>query len=357
MIIIFQNNQITAVDKKLLQILDCTLNDIGEKISQLDLALNSLQNNEIQIENQIFSIKKIEIISMEDFHIYELQTTASKTVQSFTPLEESFNSDITPSVEKTKTLEEEFSFNVNPIKEAPKETFLEESCNLNIKSPLEEKQKTEKIKCETSENLLLETEPKEISIIFDDEFEEIEKILSLNNEKAKKLILEDLEKAANDFEMDIETIKELYSDLINQIETNKSAFYNAIKAKDYEQIHKISHSLKGASLNLRLSNLAIILKTIDEKSKEKISFDKLEFLVNNFYTFVNKVKTLELETNSSTPDKMPAFVKELILETIKNYVETQNEKKLKKDLKYIEKLLNTKINSIEELQSIVKGKK
>ena len=157
--------------------------------------------------------------------------------------------------------------------------------------------------------------------------------------------------------MDIETIKELYNELVNQIDTNKKAFYNAIKTKDYEEMHKISHLLKGASLNLRLSNLAIILKTIDEKSKEKISFDKLEFLVNNFYTFVNKVKTLELETNSSTPDKMPAFVKELILETIKNYVETQNEKKLKKDLKYIEKLLNTKINSIEELQSIVKGKK
>ena len=342
MIIIFQNNQITAVDKKLLQILNCSLTDISEKISQLDLALSSLQQTQITIENKNFDVKEIPVISIDDLHIYELET---KTENNEISLENIFSTQIKPlSSEETQKKEQEVievpslehSFEINPTKELPPEPLSQTIQPV----PLE-----------------IEEEPKEISIIFDDEFEEIEKILSLNNEKAKKLILEDLEKAANDFEMDIETIKELYSDLMSQIETNKNAFYNAIKAKDYEAMHKISHSLKGASLNLRLSNLAIILKTIDEESKENISFDKLEFLVNNFYTFVDKIKRLDSKTDNLKTNEIPEFLRELILDSIKNYVATQNEKKLKKDLKYIEKLLNTKINSIEELQAIVKGKK
>ena len=163
--------------------------------------------------------------------------------------------------------------------------------------------------------------------------------------------------------MDIDSIMDLYKELIKQIENSKSKFYSALKSNNYEEIHKIAHSLKGAALNLRISNLALILKTIDEKSKSKTSFDTLEFLINNFYSFVEKVKNLNLteethnKTENETNVKIPDYLKELILNTIKNYLSTQNEKKLKKDLKYIEKLLNVKINSIEELQQLIKAEK
>ncbi len=347
MIVIYQNNQITAVDKKLLQILNCSLTDLSEKISQVDLALNSIQNSQITIENQNFNVKEISLVNIDDLHIYELE---AKTKNNELSLENIFSTQIKP-IEETKKQEIselpslEHSFEINPIEEIPENIPTKEEPSQTIQ-PLE---------------LEIEKEPKEISITFEDEFGEIEKILSLNEKEAKKLILEDLEKASNDFEMDLESIKELYNDLINQIETSKDAFYNAIKTKDYEEMHKISHSLKGASLNLRISNMAIILKTIDEKSKEKISFDKLEFLVNNFYAFVKKVENLETKTNiSKEPEnkkEIPDFLKTLILETIKNYLSTQNEKKLKKDLKYIKKLLNVKINSIEELQEIIKAEK
>ncbi len=350
MIVIYQNNQITAVDKKLLQILNCSLTDISEKISQLDLALSSLQNAQITIKNQNFNVKEISLVSIDDLHIYELE---AKTQNNEISLENIFSTQIKP-IEETKKQEIselpslEHSFEINPIEEIP------ENIPTNIPTKEEPSQTIQPLELE------IEEEPKEISITFEDEFGEIEKILSLNEKEAKKLILEDLEKASNDFEMDLESIKELYNDLINQIETSKDAFYNAIKAKDYEEMHKIAHSLKGASLNLRISNMAIILKTIDEKSKEKISFDKLEFLVNNFYAFVKKVENLETKTNASEIEnkkEIPDFLKELILETIKNYLSTQDEKKLKKDLKYIEKLLNVKINSIEELQNIIKAEK
>ena len=352
MIIIFQNEKIVAIDKKLLQILDCTLTDISEKISQFNLALNSLKKTTIQIDNKSFNIKEIETININNFYVYKLEEIKTEQLNSFAPLEE------IPSI---SPLEKELTLEIEPKEETDLKTnSLENSFDLNISSSADEEKPEEisiDIKPETSEKLLLKTEPEEISITFEDEFEEIEKILALNNQEAKTLILEDLQQAANDFEMDIDSIKELYSDLINQIETNKENFYNAIKTKDYEQMHKISHSLKGASLNLRLSNIALILKTIDEKSKEHISFDKLEFLVNNFYTFVDKIKEFDMQTENSTVNEIPEFLRELILDSIKNYVATQNEKKLKKDLKYIEKLLNTKINSIEELQAILKGKK
>jgi len=351
MIIIFQNKKIVAIDKKLLQILDCTLTDISEKISQFNLALNSLKKTTIQIDNKSFNIKEIETININDFYVYELEEITTEQLNSFAPLEE------IPSI---SPLEKELTFEIEPKEETDLKTnSLENSFDLNISSPAEKKPEeiSIDIKPQTSETLLLKTEPEEISITFEDEFEEIEKILALNTQEAKNLILKDLQQAANDFEMDIDSIKELYNDLINQIETNKENFYNAIKAKDYEEMHKIAHSLKGASLNLRLSNIALILKTIDEKSKEHIPFDKLEFLVNNFYTFIDKIKEFDMQTENSTINEIPEFLRELILESIKDYVATQNEKKLKKDLKYIEKLLNTKINSIEELQEIIKGKK
>ena len=383
MIVIFQNNKITAVDKKLLQILDCTLNDIGEKISKIDLALHSLQNNQIKIDNKTFDVKESETVSIDNFYIYKLHETDNQN------LAVDFEINKEPEIESEKNPVglEDFSFDIKPVKENPdeqqpkeeikQESSLEDIFSTDIKSVssdsdneiiekivVEEPKKEEEIpktiptpQINIETNTQEEIQPKEISITFDDEFEEIEKILSLNNEEAKELILEDLQKAANDFEMDIDSIKELYNDLINQIETNKNAFYNAIEQKDYEEMHKISHSLKGASLNLRVSNLALILKTIDEKSKEKISFEKLELLVNNFYTFVDKVKTLEVQTDTSNKNEIPEFLKELILDTVKNYVATQNDKKLKKDLKYIEKLLNTKINSIEELQDLIKAEK
>ena len=383
MIVIFQNNKITAVDKKLLQILDCTLNDIGEKISKIDLALHSLQNNQIKIDNKTFDVKESETVSIDNFYIYKLHETDNQNLA----VDFEINKEPEIETEKTPVGLEDFSFDIKPLKEnhdeqQPKEEIKQESSledifSTDIKSVssdsdneiiekivVEEPKKEEAIpktiptpQINIETNTQEEIQPKEISITFDDEFEEIEKILSLNNEEAKELILEDLQKAANDFEMDIDNIKELYNDLINQIETNKNAFYNAIEQKDYEEMHKISHSLKGASLNLRISNLALILKTIDEKSKEEISFEKLELLVNNFYTFVDKVKTLEVQTDTSNKNEIPEFLKELILDTVKNYVATQNDKKLKKDLKYIEKLLNTKINSIEELQDLIKAEK
>jgi hypothetical protein len=47
-------------------------------------------------------------------------------------------------------------------------------------------------------------------------------------------------------------------------------------------------------------------------------------------------------------------MKELIVHVINEYLSTQNEKKFKKNLKYIEKMLNIKINSLKELQELVK---
>ena len=398
MIIIFQNHQITAVDKELLQILKCSLNDLSDKISQIDLALKSIQNSEIKIENEFFSVKEVQLISLENFAVYELSKQTSELPLEIKPAQSAgenldFLTQTAPEENKTESLLGDFE--IKPIEPSPnlnfpeqttaneKETLLKEitplevsgeekkeadfsletpvksETELNISSGMETP-KENLFEIETSNKPLEETaQPQEISITFEDEFEEIEKILSLNDKEAKTLILQDLEKASADFDMDMESIKELYNDLINQIETNRDNFYNAIKAHDYEEMHKIAHSLKGASLNLRVSNLAIILKTIDEKSKEKISFDKLEFLVNNFYAFVNKVKTLELEKNDSKETKadIPELLKKLILATIKEYTATQNEKKLKKDLKYIEKLLNVKINSIEELQNMIKAVK
>jgi HPt (histidine-containing phosphotransfer) domain-containing protein len=189
----------------------------------------------------------------------------------------------------------------------------------------------------------------EISITFEDEFTEIENMLNLSPQEAQKELEEELQRAAKELSIDYNTIFELKEELFEMFKNEKSDFFKAINNKKYDEIHKIAHKLKGAALNLRLSNLALILKKIDELSKSKTDIHKIEYLTEKFYKFLEKIENIE-----KPKPKISKEIKELILKTIDEYLSTQNEKKFKKDLKYIQKLLNIKIESIEELQQIIK---
>jgi len=81
-------------------------------------------------------------------------------------------------------------------------------------------------------------------------------------------------------------LAELKNELFEMFHNEKDNLFKAINKRDYENIHKIAHKLKGAALNLRLSNLALILKKIDELSKEKAEIDKIEYLIDKFYKFL-----------------------------------------------------------------------
>jgi len=335
MIVVFKENKVIAIDKKLLQALNVSLEEIDKVLSTLKLSLSALNHSNINIENKIFNIKEIDLLSVEDIKVYEVEIAKEKSEpkEELPPLGEDLL--------KTESKEELPPLGEDLLKTEPKEEL----------PPLGED--------------LLKTEPKEelppteggIQITFGDEFEEIRELLEMDEKATAKLFKEDLEKASQDLGIDLPTLEELSKELIKQIEESKSKFQKALSKADYELLHKTAHSLKGAALNLRLSNLALILKAIDEKSKAHADIEELKTLIDKFYELVEKIKPVIYKDSSTQyiDIEIPEEVKMLINKTIQRYLTSQNEKQLQKDLKYIQTILGVEIKSFEELKSLVKG--
>ena len=329
MIVLFKDNKIIGADNNLLKILNGNLDNLSNIISELELLISSVKNSSISLYNHQFKVEEIPIVSVDNIRVFNL--TKKSEFPSLDNKEFSIENEllIQPKLNEIQIKE--------PFEETLSTTNMDNTEKTLINEPEESIISEEEIKPVITEE--------EIKISFESNLDEINKILSLDKKQANELIKEDLKKASEDLGIDFQMINDLYKDLLNQIKNEKKSLYEAIEKQDYEKIHKIAHTLKGASLNLRLSNLALILKNIDEESKSHKPIEEIKFLVDKFYDFVNK-----LENKKDIPES----IKNLILITIKDYLASQNEKKFKKDLKYIEKLLNTKINSLEDLQELVK---
>ncbi len=331
--IIVKDNKIIGIEKELLKSLNATLEEVSEIISTLQLQLASLNNTPIKIKQHSLEITELPILSIEEIKIFK-----TKILPSTQPEEFSLNETIKPLDIEIQPTEESIKIEPQEINLHPTTQKIDiQPINIDLPKPPKE-EKIEVVKEEF------------ISISFEDEFSEIEKLLNLPKEEAYKEIEKELNQASKDLDIDLQTLNELKNELFEMFKTEKENFFNAIEKKDYEEIHKIAHKLKGAALNLRLTNIAMILKKIDEISKQKSDIHKIKYLVEKFYEFLKKIDSIK----ESKKVKIPPEIKALILQTIQNYLNTQNEKQFKKDKKYIEKILNVKIDTIEDLQKIVK---
>jgi len=352
MIVIFKEDKIIAIEKSLLQLLNISLENINEILSTLKLSLSALNKTALSIGDKTFNIKEVSLISVEDIKIYDLQIIQTQENIITSPLAQE------PKLE-TQTTE------LPPLGEDLLKTESNELPPLAQEPKLE----TQTTELPPLGEDLLKTESNElppleggIQLTFCDEFEEIRELLNMDEKEVAQLFKEDLDKASQDLGIDLPTLEELSKELIKQIEESKGRFQKALSKKDYEQLHKISHSLKGAALNLRLSNLALILKTIDEKSKTNEEIENIKTLIEKFYELVNNIKPVIYKELPENKYKFADIhisdeVKMLINKTIQRYLTTQNEKQLKKDLRYIQTILGVEINSIEDLKNIVKGRR
>ena len=245
----------------------------------------------------------------------------------------------------------------------PKEEQKEESHPLQGLSTLQMPAEEEKKEEETLPDILQkEEEPQVLELDFEENISECEKILAKKD--IKGLIDKELETAIEELGIDEEMARELFADLLEQIKEKKDAFYHAVANKDYNELHEIAHYLKGASLNLRLSNISFIFKTIDEESKKETHIDSIKKLIDDFYKFLDKLEngdgnnddTTTEENEASQPEIDPK-IKAIVLNTIKQYLETQDEQRFQKDKGFIEKLLNRKIDSLKDLEYLWKDRK
>jgi len=195
-----------------------------------------------------------------------------------------------------------------------------------------------------------------IEITFEDDLEEVIEILKNKKEFGNSVDTE-LKKASEELGIDYNELKNWYGQLIEQIIEEKNSIYKFLKEKDYNNLHKSYHKLKGAALNLRLSKIAIILKKLDELSKNRENIEKIKQITDDFYHLIeetpNNEKNQAVINGIKTTDR---YIEDIVIKTIQTYLETQDEKRFEKDKVYIERLLNTKINNIEELKNIIKGR-
>ena len=377
--IITRNGKIIAIEKSLLQSLDTTLEEISSIVNSLELQISSLTDKPINIKNKTLKIHENEVLSIEDIKVFNTELIHSQETitsqESITPIEPIQTLDtiqpheikpqepalnITPKIEiepieiqENKidlSVSEELKYNTPEFINLEETSLKKEEESAQPINLAESFEHIEPVKTEETqeEHNIKPLEEEVISISFEDDLSEIENILNLPPDEAVKNIESELKYASDELNIDLDTLHELKNELFEMFKSEKSKLINAIMDSNYDEIHKIAHKLKGAALNLRLSNIALILKKIDELSKEKQDLHKIKYLTEKFYDFIERI-----ENNKPKP-KIPKEIKNLILMTIQNYLETQNEKQFKKDKKYIEKLLNVKINSIEDLQNIIK---
>ena len=351
--IIYEKGKIVAISKNLLNTLNTDLSELSELINQIELEIAALNKNTIKIKNYSFKINKEEIITLKNLNVFHLEKEISENILPEEKPEETLSFLKTAEI-KPETKEEETLPNILP-EEKPEET-------LSFLQTAETKPETKEE--ETLPNILPEEKPEEtipnlieeetpIELDFEESINECKQILSQKN--LQDLIDKELQVAMEELGIDEEMAKELFEALLEQIKEKREPFYKAIENKDYNELHEIAHYLKGASLNLRLSNLSFIFKTIDEESKKHIDINIIKGLIDDFYDFISPLN----KNNENSSDKEESIqidpkIKAIVLNTIKQYLETQDERKFQKDKIFLEKLLNKKINSLEELKYLWK---
>ena len=363
---------------------------LEEEKSQLEI--NSQEPNlDIQMPNLNAEITPPDISPMavetEPKNEEELNIApAEPEIPSMPPMEEkpeeepTLNIGLNPIIEEEKPKEEELNIGLNPFAEpetsvsAPEESASNETPNLNneIKESeeksLEQNEPAQTMKEEepamelnigmspfgnTENQEPQQNEEEEIELVFEDKLADIRNLLE-NSKELKNNIATELKKVSEELGIDEEMAKELYQDLLSQIRKEKNTFYKLIEKSDYENLHKTAHKLKGAALNLRISSLALILKTLDELSKDKEPIEDIRYVVDSFYKILDELENLN-DTSKNSEQEPIVKLDELTKETLREYVLLGDEEKFQREKKFIEQLLNIKIKDLEEAKKLIKA--
>jgi HPt (histidine-containing phosphotransfer) domain-containing protein len=304
------------------------------------------------------SFNPIEDEPKSDFQIEPV--TSPEPEFSFNPIEEESKSDfqIEPTPDNAPEKEEELDFGLETEPEPKKPVTKMEVKNMDIGEEIE-----------LDFGIVDETENK---IEID---KKILEFLSLPKNELDIFIHKELEQAAKDLSIDMDTINEFFDEFIQQVKDEQEFFENEIASQNYEDLHKSAHKLKGVALNLRLEKFGELFKTIDNLSKQRVQIDKIKELIDKLYQFMNKLQVengeesdiqLQIDKNVSKEDL------EITLSAVNEFLEdikSESVEKMKQELLtiyntlHIENLkkaansLNKKnelLTFIEHIQSIIK---
>ena len=112
---------------------------------------------------------------------------------------------------------------------------------------------------------------------------EAEYLADLENDDAYKY---DPHVAAEELGLPVELIEEFIEDFIQQSHEFKEQLFDANGTEDFDEVHVLSHKLKGVAANLRIEDAFEILKTVNE-SKDALLIDAY---LKQFYRIIARME-------------------------------------------------------------------
>jgi HPt (histidine-containing phosphotransfer) domain-containing protein len=102
-------------------------------------------------------------------------------------------------------------------------------------------------------------------------------------------IEKNIEAGMNEYSMDRDSMVMMVKELESQIAENKDSIYNLMAQKNWEEMEKHIHTLKGSSLNLRFDILAKPIAYIDDLLKKQQDLDNIKEYVDTIYANYEKI--------------------------------------------------------------------
>ncbi len=127
----------------------------------------------------------------------------------------------------------------------------------------------------------------------------------LDNLKTDKDYKYDPQIAADELGLPVDLIEEFIGDFIQQAHDFKESLFDAALKEDYDEVHILSHKLKGVAANLRIEDAFEVLSIINNSRDQT----EIEANLKQFYRIIAKMegkelpefKELEPETDFETP--------------------------------------------------------
>jgi len=110
--------------------------------------------------------------------------------------------------------------------------------------------------------------------------------LKLNNSDKKEF---DFEVCANEIGLPVNTIKKIITKFISSIDKDLDDLKLSITNNDYKSITNIAHKIKGAALNLRINDIALYTKSIEEQGINEMNVS-IDDDFTNLINIVNSIK-------------------------------------------------------------------
>jgi len=99
----------------------------------------------------------------------------------------------------------------------------------------------------------------------------------------------DIQKAMKEYEMDKETIIEMFKEFEEQMNKQKTIIYELLSEKKWDELEREMHSLKGAALNLKFETLGLSIKYIDDLLKKHEDLDNIKKYIDLLYSGKEKI--------------------------------------------------------------------